>query len=89
MREKTWGWLVLLARLGGASGPLQAEDLGCVSTTSRVLGANDQIGVSAFDDPNVPGGKPRQHILYASAELSWLVRTPSLPDRLTYVKGCC
>ena len=55
MRGRTWGWLVLLAMLGGTIGPLQAEDLGCVSTTFRVLGANDQICVSAFDDPKVPG----------------------------------
>ena len=52
---RTWGWLVLLAMLGGAGGPLQAEDLGCVSTTFRGLGANDQICVNAFDDPEVPG----------------------------------
>ena len=37
------------------SGRLQAEDIGCVSTTFRVLGANDKICVSAFDDPKVPG----------------------------------
>ena len=55
MRGRTWGWLVLLAMLGGTIGPLQAEDLGRVSTTFRVLGANDQICVSAFDDPKVPG----------------------------------
>ncbi len=55
MRGRTWGWMVLLAILGGAVTPLQAEDLGCVSTTFRVLGANDQICVSAFDDPKVPG----------------------------------
>jgi CreA protein len=47
--------MILLVILGGAVAPLQAEDLGCVSTTFRVLGANDQICVRAFDDPHVPG----------------------------------
>jgi len=29
--------------------------LACVSTTFRVVGANDKVCVSAFDDPKVPG----------------------------------
>ena len=33
----------------------RADDLGCVSTTFRILGANDKVCVSAFDDPKVPG----------------------------------
>jgi CreA protein len=41
--------------LSGAVGRLHAEDIGYVSTTFRVLGANDKICVSAFDDPQVPG----------------------------------
>ena len=32
-----------------------ADDLACVSTTFRVIGANDKVCVSAFDDPKVPG----------------------------------
>src|SRR2546430_9581987 len=52
-----WGWrwigFMVVVLLG--SGRLQAEDIGCVSTTFRVLGANDKICVSAFDDPDVPG----------------------------------
>jgi CreA protein len=32
----------------------EAEEIGCVSTTWRVL-ADDKICVSAFDDPKVPG----------------------------------
>jgi CreA protein len=32
-----------------------ADDLPCVSTTFRFLGANDRVCVSAFDDPKVPG----------------------------------
>src|SRR5205814_208282 len=55
MRGWTMVWMVLVAMLGGAVGSLHAEDIGCVSTTFRVLGANDQICVSAFDDPHVPG----------------------------------
>ena len=40
--------------------PLQAsfalaDDLTCLSTTFRVVGANDKVCVSAFDDPKVPG----------------------------------
>jgi CreA protein len=33
----------------------QADDLACVSTTFRFVGANDKVCVSAFDDPKVPG----------------------------------
>jgi len=32
-----------------------AEDIGCTSTTFRILGANDKVCVTAFDDPKVPG----------------------------------
>ncbi len=32
-----------------------ADDIGCVSTTFRLMGRNDQVCVSAFDDPQVPG----------------------------------
>ncbi|HEX3864547.1 MAG TPA: CreA family protein [Stellaceae bacterium] len=35
--------------------PALAEDLACLSTTFRFLGANDKVCVSAFDDPKVPG----------------------------------
>ena len=55
MRGQRWVWMVLVALLGGAVGSLNAADIGCVSTTFRVLGANDKICVSAFDDPKVPG----------------------------------
>ena len=41
------GWL--------ATAPAHAEDLPCVSTTFRMLGANDRVCVSVFDDPEVPG----------------------------------
>jgi CreA protein len=33
----------------------RADDLTCVSTTFRMIGANDKVCVSAFDDPKVPG----------------------------------
>lgn len=46
--------LVLAAGLIAAM-PAQADDLACVSTTFRVLGANDKVCISAFDDPKVPG----------------------------------
>lgn len=32
-----------------------AEDLSCVSTTFRMFGRNDQVCISVFDDPKVPG----------------------------------
>jgi len=47
--------LVFVVLLGGVVGHLGAEDIGCVSTTFRIFGANDKICVSAFDDPKVPG----------------------------------
>jgi CreA protein len=37
------------------TGVAWGEDLACVSTTFRVIGANDKVCVSAFDDPKVPG----------------------------------
>ena len=42
------------AYLFGAA-PLRAEDLPCIDTTFRLLGRNDRVCVSAFDDPEVPG----------------------------------
>ena len=32
-----------------------ADDLACVSTSFRLIGANDKVCISAFDDPKVPG----------------------------------
>jgi CreA protein len=55
MQEHKWIWLVLVMLLSGASERLHAEDIGCVSTTFRILSANDKICVSAFDDPDVRG----------------------------------
>ncbi len=43
--------LVLL--LVGA--PARAEEIGKVSTTFKMVGANDKIVIEAFDDPDIPG----------------------------------
>ncbi len=32
-----------------------AEELTCLSTTFRLIGKNDQVCITAFDDPKVPG----------------------------------
>jgi len=34
---------------------LQAEEIGRVSTTFKMVGANDKIVIEAFDDPDIPG----------------------------------
>ena len=47
-------YLLLIAALAWIASA-HAEDIGCTSTTFRVLGANDKVCVSAFDDPKVPG----------------------------------
>ena len=48
--------LVSLAIVVAASAqPAHADDLKCVSTTFRILGANDKVCISAFDDPKVAG----------------------------------
>jgi CreA protein len=39
----------------GLSIPALGDDLSCISTTFRLLGANDKVCVSAFDDPKVAG----------------------------------
>jgi CreA protein len=33
--------------------PAVSDDIGCVSTAFRFIGANDKVCVSAFDDPKV------------------------------------
>jgi CreA protein len=49
--------LILLAATTSliAAEPLPAEDLPCVDTTFRLIGRNDRVCVSVFDDPEVPG----------------------------------
>ena len=51
-----WGWFGA-GLLGAAlvATPARADDLACVSTTFRVLGANDRVCISVFDDPKVSG----------------------------------
>lgn len=43
--------LVLLAALPSS----RAEEIGCVTTAWKLLGANHRVCVEAFDDPRVPG----------------------------------
>lgn len=47
--------MVAAATLIASAGVAWADDLACVSTTFRFLGANDRVCVSVFDDPKVPG----------------------------------
>ncbi len=41
--------------LASGSSQARADDLKCLSTTFRLLGANDKVCISAFDDPKVAG----------------------------------
>jgi CreA protein len=43
---------LIIAALGQ---PALGDDLACISTTFRFLGANDKVCVSGFDDPKVAG----------------------------------
>jgi len=49
------GFFLLIAALVGTSAAARSEDLACLSTTFRFLGANDKVCISVFDDPKVPG----------------------------------
>lgn len=35
--------------------PAMAEEIGCATTTWRLIGANNRVCVYAYDDPKVPG----------------------------------
>jgi CreA protein len=50
-----WKTLVAAGLLALSATAALADDVGCVSTTFRLVGRNDQVCVSAFDDPQVPG----------------------------------
>ena len=50
MKASGWIGLALLGAL-----PVHAEEIGCISTTFRFVGANDKVCVEAFDDPQIPG----------------------------------
>jgi CreA protein len=54
-RMKYLSIAVALCGLTSAPGGAQADDITCISTTFRLIGANDKVCVSAFDDPMVPG----------------------------------
>ena len=47
--------LFLAVAAGLFAGAVHAEEIGCTSTTFRVLGPNDKVCVTAFDDPKVAG----------------------------------
>jgi CreA protein len=47
--------VLVLGSVAGLSCGARADDLKCVSTSFRLLGANDKVCVSVFDDPKVAG----------------------------------
>jgi len=47
--------LVSLAAVALLLSTAQAEEIGKVSTTFKILGANDKIVIEAFDDPDISG----------------------------------
>jgi len=49
------GLAPLVICLAALAPPAWADDLSCISTTFRLIGKNDRVCVSAFDDPKVPG----------------------------------
>ena len=46
--------IALLAALFAAL-PVMAEEVGCVTTAWKLIGANHRVCVYAFDDPKIPG----------------------------------
>jgi CreA protein len=49
-------WFVAVAGTFTLLAPAaRAEDISCISTTFRLIGANDKVCISAFDDPKVSG----------------------------------
>lgn len=44
----------ILAAVLAMTGPALAEDIDCVTTEWKLLGANHKVCVSAFEDPEVP-----------------------------------
>jgi CreA protein len=55
MRKRAYGGLLLSVLLLICISSVQAEIVGAVRTKFKVLGANDQIIIEAFDDPDVQG----------------------------------
>ena len=37
------------------AGPAAADEIGCVSTTFKLLSPDDKVCINSFDDPKVPG----------------------------------
>ncbi len=48
-------WLVASVFFVINGSDVRADDIACISTTFRLIGANDKVCISAFDDPKVPG----------------------------------
>jgi len=46
--------VVLLAALLASAWPVRAEEIGCVTTEWKLLGANHKVCVNAFTDPEIP-----------------------------------
>ena len=46
---------LLFLALAALALPAAAEEIGCVTTAWRLVGANHRVCVSAFDDPRIPG----------------------------------
>lgn len=47
--------LALLATLTIAASPVAAEEIGCATTTWKLIGANHRVCVYAYDDPKIAG----------------------------------
>lgn len=46
---------ILLTALGLVAASSQAEEIGCMTTAWKLIGANHRVCIEAFDDPKVPG----------------------------------
>jgi CreA protein len=53
MKPHAMPHLAALALL--ASPPVAAEEIGCVTTAWKLIGANHRVCIYAYDDPKVPG----------------------------------
>ena len=47
--------LFLLAILACLTLPASSEEVGCVTTSWKLIGANHRVCIHAFDDPKIPG----------------------------------
>lgn len=54
-RKTSIGLQLLGMSLAWAGNPVYAEEVGCVTTAWKLLGANHKVCVEAFDDPRIPG----------------------------------